>query len=152
VAWRARPGALRSTLHAAELRRLGVRSGAGFAEPHDYDPEISVGLFPGHTQGYACLVRRRGGVAYFFAGHLLIRGMHGWAGAASAQLFAESLASLARVADLDLDYLMPEHTWSDAGGFDRAPLAFGPDVRAAAVASARDGLLKKAAAKRAQHR
>ena len=130
--------------HEAELARLAI-TGRGFSQDHDLDARLSVIVLPGHTAGYSCLRRRAaGGGAQFFAGHLMIRGARGWSGAASAPLFMQSLASLRRLADLDLDALMPEHAWSDAKGNERAPLAFDAGVRQQAVQQAVDGLLRKA--------
>src|SRR5262245_24755170 len=122
-----------------------------FVAAHALGNDIDVVTLPGHTAGYSGLIARLPSGVYFFAGHLIVRSKLGWQAAASAERFRDSVATVRRISELDVDFLMPEVTWDDAPEPLRAPLPFGASERRDAIASALEYLDRKVrAAKRSR--
>jgi glyoxylase-like metal-dependent hydrolase (beta-lactamase superfamily II) len=117
--------------HALDTVQLGI-AGA-FSGSHALDQHHEVLVLPGHTAGYSVVVRRQGQRAYLFGGHFLLKNKLGWRASGALRDLPAARASLSTLRALDIDVLLPEHAWDDAGREARSPVAFGSAVRKRAV-------------------
>ena len=120
--------------HAQDQRLLGLSG--GFSEAHAFDKHHEIVPLPGHTRGYSAMIRRDGKHAYLFGGHWLVKSLLGWRASGGLRDAEAALESLKRIETLDVDRLLPEYAWSDAGPEGEAPVTFGPKVRKRAVRDA----------------
>jgi glyoxylase-like metal-dependent hydrolase (beta-lactamase superfamily II) len=131
-------------VHGHVLDKASLGLPGGFSAAHALDARHQIVPLPGHTPGYSVLVRRQGERAYLFGGHFLLRNKLGWRASGAIRDMAAARASLVRLRELDVDVLLPEYAWGDAGKAGRAPVTFDAAVRARAVDEALAALTAKA--------
>jgi hypothetical protein len=84
----------------------------------------------------SALLRRQGRRAFLFGGHFMLESKLGWRASGAVRDVPAARASLTRLAALDVNVLLPEYAWGDAGAAGPAPVAFGPSVRKRALQDA----------------
>ena len=124
-------------------RATGLAIERGFANDAPLVPGVLGVHLPGHSVGFTGFRFAVAGSTYLVVGHGVrqLPSEGGWAIATGGPLIEVALRTLDKLAELEVDFLLPDSTrWGPA-----PPLAFGPAERAAIRESARAYLIKKRA-------
>lgn len=130
-----------------DLERTRRASGLPILRGFENDASLVPGVdgihLPGHSVGFTGFRLAVAGSTYLVLGHGIrqLPSEGGWAIATGGPLIDVALRTLDKLAELEVDLLLPDNTrWGPA-----PPLPFGPAERAAVRESARAYLIKKRA-------
>ena len=113
-------------------RKARTRIVGTFSDEHEVLPGLEAIPLPGHTAGFTVYRWASPSGTYVFCGDIVYRDRRGWTAFLNDGLHQVGANSLARLATIDCDALLPNETWSDPA----PPVPFEGDHRNEIVSQA----------------